>query len=123
LQKLETDLRSAPENLARTASSRAKVPSLATLTRHYPVGAASQQNENITKTIIFCKNNPTLFNSLQFNHIMSRSYEEGKADIEKTILYAESIERPVWTRIATPFNVPYQRLLARANSRGDQGGF
>jgi hypothetical protein len=33
--------------------SRAKVPSLATLTRHYPVGSALQQNENITKTIIY----------------------------------------------------------------------
>jgi hypothetical protein len=33
--------------------SRAKVPSLATLTRHYPMGSALQQNENIIKTIIY----------------------------------------------------------------------
>jgi hypothetical protein len=61
--------------------SRAKVPSLATLTRHYPVGSALQQNENITKTIIFAKNTPILFSSLKPNHIMSRSYEEEEADI------------------------------------------
>jgi hypothetical protein len=51
---------------------------------------------------------------------MSRSYEEEEADIQKAILYAERVEKPVWTRIATLFNVPYQRLLARANGRGDR---
>jgi hypothetical protein len=59
------------------------------------VGSASQQNENITKMIIFAKNTPTLFSSLQSNHIMSRSYEEEEADIQKAILYTESIEKPV----------------------------
>jgi hypothetical protein len=84
------------------------------------VGSASQQNENITKTIIFVKNTPTLFSSLQPNHIMSRSYEEEEADIQRAILDAESIEKPVWTQIAILYNVPYQRLLARVNGRGDR---
>jgi hypothetical protein len=108
------------KNRDRIITSLAKVPSLATLTRHYPQGSVSQQNENITKTIIFCKNNLTLFNSLQPNHIMSRSYEEEETDIQRPILYTEGVERPVWTRIATLYNVPYQCLLTRANGREDR---
>jgi hypothetical protein len=74
----------------------------------------------ITKTIIFAKNTPTLFSSLQPNHIMSRSYEEEEADIQRAIIFAESIKKPVWTQIATLYNVPYQRLLARVNDRGNR---
>jgi hypothetical protein len=57
---------------------------------------------------------------------MSRSYEEEEADIQTAIFYAESIEKPVWIRIATLFNVAYQRLLAWANGRGyrfQNGGY
>jgi hypothetical protein len=51
---------------------------------------------------------------------MSRSYEEEEADIQRVIFYAESIEKPVWIQIAILYNVPYQRLLARINGRGDR---
>jgi hypothetical protein len=56
----------------------------------------------------------------KFNHTMSRTYEEEEADIQKAILYAESLEKPIWTQIAILYNVPYKRLLARANGRGNR---
>jgi hypothetical protein len=51
---------------------------------------------------------------------MEGSYEEEEADIQRALVYAESLENPVWTQIATLFKVPYQRLLARAKGRGDR---
>ena len=51
---------------------------------------------------------------------MERSYEEEKADIQRALIYAMSFEKPVWSQIAARFNVPYQRLLARAKDRGDR---
>jgi hypothetical protein len=42
---------------------------------------------------------------------MSRLYEEEETDIQKTIFYAESIEKPVWIQIMTLYNILYQRLL------------
>jgi hypothetical protein len=50
---------------------------------------------------------------------MPRTYEE-ETDIQKAILYAQSLKKPIWTQITTLYNVPYKRLQARANSRGDR---
>jgi hypothetical protein len=43
---------------------------------------------------------------------MPRTYEEEDADIQKAILYAKSLGKPVWIQIATLYNIPYKRLLA-----------
>jgi hypothetical protein len=51
---------------------------------------------------------------------MPRTYEEEETDIQRTILYSKSLGKPVWIQIATLYNVPYKRLLARANGRGDR---
>jgi hypothetical protein len=51
---------------------------------------------------------------------MSRTYEEEEADIQKTIFYTQSLEKPVWTQIATLYNIPYKRLLSRTNGRGNR---
>jgi hypothetical protein len=51
---------------------------------------------------------------------MSRTYEEEKADIQRAIFYAESLEKPIWIQIAALYNIPYKRLLARVNGRGNR---
>jgi hypothetical protein len=74
---------------ATISSSRAKVPSLTAHTRHYPQGSASAKREFIAKITplysIFHKS----------NHTMSRTYEEEKADIQKTIFYTVNLEKSV----------------------------
>jgi hypothetical protein len=72
------------------------------------------------KREFFAKITPPYSTLHKSNHTMSRTYEEEKADIQKAILYAENLEKPVWTQIATLYNIPYKRLLARANGRGDR---
>jgi hypothetical protein len=51
---------------------------------------------------------------------MRRTYEEEETDIQKTILYAKSLDKPVWIQIAILYNIPCKRLLARANGRGNR---
>jgi hypothetical protein len=72
------------------------------------------------KTGISAKITPPYSTLHKSNHTMSRTYEEEEADIQRAILYAESLEKPVWTQIAALYNIPYKRLLARANGRGNR---
>jgi hypothetical protein len=51
---------------------------------------------------------------------MPRIYEEEKADIQKIILYAKSLRKSIWIQITILYNIPYKRLLARANGRGNR---
>jgi hypothetical protein len=64
--------------------------------------------DKISKTIIFTPQNPIIFNFSYFSHILERSYEEEEADIQRALVYAESLENPVWTQIAILFQIPYR---------------